>query len=391
MFTSAGFSFVLYLFVFLRLRGNVTVSAGYKMYFHQRPKVMLGRTGGGTYILTDDRRLESQVTTVAKQMLCYPLAYTILVLPIGVSLYSASSGAPVPFPVIASTAALFMLSGFVNTVLFCATHSVLPESWRKRFSIGANCDSRPGGVTLSTWGNSAWRRSEPGTRQETIGAGRSSFVIDINVEKDIEIKYDDRMNPSSLQFGPPTAPTSPLRAHSGRQRADAYSYLIRQPSIPPIQDEGNSLRLELDGEDAESYLSKGVHQARKPNIVDAPISFHPSYASRRYEIGVSDPAVNLDLPASVDPISIAASSNTDTRQLRTASILTFGTAIDHAHPSGVNGDYGGNSSSTNWTDHNGRLPQAIHTGMYYPVDGSYSYSPSYASGSLLGVDSRDNS
>ena len=390
MFTSAGFSFVLYLFVFLRLRGNITVTVRYKMYFHRRPKVRLGRTSGGTYILTDDRRLESQVTTIARQMLCYPVAYTILALPIGVSLYSAASGVHVPFPVIASTAALFMLSGFVNTVLFCATHSVLPESWKKRFSIGTKSDSRPGGVTLSTWGNAAWRRTEPDTRQGTTGAGRSSFVIDINVEKDIEIKYDDRTNPSSLQFAPPTAPTCPLRAYSGRQRADAYSYHIRQLTIPPIQDEGNSVRLEVDGKDAESYLNKGVHQARKPKIVDAPILSHPPYASRRCEIGVSGPAVNLDPSASVDPISIAASSNTDTRQLQTASILTFGTTSDHAHPSRVSGDYGGNSRGTNWTDHNGRLPQAIRTGVYCPVDDSYSYSSSYASGSLLGVDSRDD-
>ena len=389
MFTSAGFSFVFYLLVFLRIRGNITVSAGYKMYFHRRPKVRLGRTSGGTYILTDDRRLESQVTTVARQMLCYPLAYTILVLPIAVAQYRAACGAHVPFPVIVSTDALYMLSGFVNTVLFCATHSVLPESWRKRFSIRTKWNIRAGDVTLSTFGNSAWQRTEPGTRQGTTGAGRSSFVIDINVETDTEVKYDDRTYPPSLTFGPPTAPTRPPRAYSGGQRADAYSHHMRQSTIPPIRDERNSDRLEVDGDDAESYLNKGLHQARKPNIGDAPMLSHPSYASRTCERSVSDPAVDLVPAASVDPISIA-SSNTNTRQLRKAPILAFGTAIDHAHPSRASGDYGGNSSGTNWTDYDGRLPQSIHTGVYYPVDGSYSYSPSYASGSRLGVDSRDN-
>jgi hypothetical protein len=53
--------------------------------------------------------------------------------------------------------------------------------------MGTKGDSRPGGVTLSTWGNSAWWRTEPDTRQGTTGAGRSSFVIDINVEKDIVV------------------------------------------------------------------------------------------------------------------------------------------------------------------------------------------------------------
>jgi hypothetical protein len=361
VFASAGFSFILYLFVFLRLRGNVTVSAGWKVYFQQRPKVRLGRTSGGAYISTDDRRLESQVTTVAKQMLWYPLVYTILVLPMGAARYCTNSGIPVSFPAITATAALFMLGGFVNTVLFCATRNVLPGCGRQRFSIGTKLYNRGGDITLSTWGNSPWRRTEPGTRKGTVGAGRSSFVIDISVEKDIEIRYDDGPNPSSLKFGPPTTLTSPSQAYNGRQRTDAYSYHIRQPSIPPIQDERSSVFLEVDGENEESYLNNGVYHARKPNAVDAVMLPHPLYPSRRRERGIPDPAMDLEPPASVHPFSMAAPSNTDTRQFCPPSILTLGTAVGHAHLSGASSDFGDNSGGTYWTGYNERLPQAPYT------------------------------
>ena len=363
MFTSAGFSFILYLFVFLRLRGNVSVSAGWKMDFHQRPKVRPGRTSGGTYISTDDRRLESRMTTVAKQMLWYPLAYTVLVLPMGATRYATNYGIPVPFPVTTFTAALFVLSGFVNTVLFCATHNDLPGFWRQRFSTGSKLYSRGGDVTLSTWGNSAWRRTEPGTRKGAVGAGRSSFVIDISVEKDIEIKYDDGPTPSSLTFGSPNAITSPLQAYSGRQRADAYSYHTRRSSVPPIRDERNSVLLEVDGEDEKSYINKGVHQTRKPGTVDPTMLPHSLYASQGRERGISDPAMDLEPPASVHPFSMAASSNTDTREFWAPSTLMFGTAVDHAHLSGASGDFGDNSGSLYWTGYNGRLPRAPHTSV----------------------------
>jgi hypothetical protein len=343
-FASAGFSFILYVLVFLRLRGNITVSGGYKVYFHQRPKLRVGRTSAGTYILADDQRVESHLTTVAKQMLWYPVAYTILVLPIGTSRYYNNSGASVPFPVTIGTAALFMLSGFVNTMLFCATRSVLSRYWRQRPSIGTAWNSRRGDITLSTWGNSAWRRTEPGPRQGTMGAGRSSFVIDISVEKDIEIKYDDGPSPSSFRSSTPTSPACPLRVYSGRQRADdTYSSHIRQPSIPPLGDERS---LEVDGADEHSFLNSGAHPARTTNIVDATTLRHPLYISRRRERGTSEPAMGLEVPASVYPFSMAASGNTSTGQIWSPPVVTFGPTVNHAYPSRASGDFGGNGGGT---------------------------------------------
>jgi len=368
MSASFGFSFILYLLVFLRLRGNVTLSGGYKVHFHPRPKVRVGITSTGTYISTDDRRVESHLTTVAKQMLWYPFAYTILVLPIGASQYSTTSGASVPFPVIVFSAALFMLSGFVNTVLFCATRSVLPGHWRHRFNIGTTLSSERAGITLSTWGNSPWRPTESGIRKGAVAAGRSSFVIDVSVEKNVEIKYDNEPSISSLKFSSLASPTSPLRAYSGRQRADGYNHHIRRPSVLPLRDERNSISLGVDEEGDDSDLN-GAHQARRPNGFDATTSRHPSYASRTRESGISESAMGLEAPASVYPFFMGASRNTDMTQPWSPSILTSGAARNQAHLSRASGDFGGNGSDTNWKGYDGRLPQSPHTGVYHSAGG----------------------
>lgn len=379
MFTSAGLSFILYLFVYLRLRGNITVSGGRKVYFHQRPKLRVGGTSGGTYISTDDRRIESQLTTIAKQMLWYPLAFVILVLPAGATRYAATSGASVPFPVLISTAALFMLGGFVNTVLFCATRSVIPVSWRKRTGIRNRLSIGRGDITLSSWGNSVWQRTEPLTRKGTLNAGSPSIFIDINVEKDIEVKYDDGPTASFRGLSSPTAPTCPLQAHSGRQRAGTYDYHVRQPSIPPLQDERNSVCQEVDGEDEDGNLKEGVHRARAPNIVGPRTLVHPLSASRSRERGIFNPAVDLEAPAPIYPSPMSASNDNDTRKPWGRSILTSGTTVDHAPLSGASGGFRGNSGGTYWARRNGRLPQAPRTGVYYPAGDEHPYSRSYES------------
>lgn len=389
MFTSAGLSFILYFFVFLLLRGNVTVSAGRKVYFHQRPKLKVGGTSGGTYISTDDRRIESQLTTIAKQMLWYPLAFAILVLPIGAARYSDTSGASVPFAVLVATAALFMLSGFVNTVLFCATRSIIPVCWRKRFTLRNKLNTGRGDITLSSWGNSVWRRSEPLTRKGSLSAGRPSLVIGINVEKDIDIKYDDEPTRSSLGISSPTVPTCPLRAHGGRQRADTYNYHVRQTLIPPPRDERNNGCLGVDGEDQDGNLKEGVHRARKPNMVDARTLGHPLFASRSRERGVYDLGLDVEAPAPVYPSPMTAPSNTDAKQSWSPSVLTSGTAVSYAPLSGASGGVRSNRSGAYWTGCDGRLPHSPRPGVSYPARDERPYFP-YKSDFPPGIDSRCN-
>lgn len=71
---------------------------------------------------------------VARQMLWYPVAYSILVIPIAAARFSAFNGKDVPFSVTIFTGSIFMLSGFVNAILFTATRRVIhfPSSWKSR-------------------------------------------------------------------------------------------------------------------------------------------------------------------------------------------------------------------------------------------------------------------
>jgi len=127
MTASAAFSFILYTLIFFRLRGNISVSAGY-IFFHRRPDTRVVRT------------TESYLTVVAKHMLWYPIVYVFLLLPVAVARLSAFDGKPVHFFATIISAAVFMLHGFFNTVLFCTTRNILPASWRQRLTRHPNLD-----------------------------------------------------------------------------------------------------------------------------------------------------------------------------------------------------------------------------------------------------------
>ena len=131
MFASAGLSFVLYFLVFLRLRGNVSIS-GWHIRFH-RVQNGPGQDNSNNGMFHDGRR-DPHLMQVARQMLWYPVAYTILVLPIAAARFSSFNGKDVPFAVTIFTSSIFMLSGFVNAVLFTTTRRVIqfPSSWKSR-------------------------------------------------------------------------------------------------------------------------------------------------------------------------------------------------------------------------------------------------------------------
>lgn len=90
----------------------------------------------GEYIVTDDRGVESHLTTVAKQMLWHPIDYIVLILPLTVARVSTFSGASIPSAGTIFTAALCVLTKFVNTVLFYVICNGLDGGWRQRFGIG---------------------------------------------------------------------------------------------------------------------------------------------------------------------------------------------------------------------------------------------------------------
>ncbi|KAI0259228.1 hypothetical protein BC834DRAFT_641977 [Gloeopeniophorella convolvens] len=108
MFLSALFSFILYTLVFIRQRGIV-------------------RGQGSTSVETlVDQAKEKYEHRLARQMLLYPIAYTILILPIACSRFSAWAGHDVPFAATIFSDFIYLLAGVVHVVLFASTRRILP-------------------------------------------------------------------------------------------------------------------------------------------------------------------------------------------------------------------------------------------------------------------------
>ncbi|KAH9852137.1 hypothetical protein C2E23DRAFT_827684 [Lenzites betulinus] len=145
MFLSAALSFVMYVLVFLKLRGNVMLH-GWRLSFR------FGRVKSEH----SARSVDSHAVNVAKSMLLYPLAYTILLLPIAVTRFVEWTGHEVPFTVTILCDSIFLLSGTVNVVLFLTTrrvlpvNSVIPRAISQRFSRGSTRDSKYSTNSTST-------------------------------------------------------------------------------------------------------------------------------------------------------------------------------------------------------------------------------------------------
>ncbi|THH14796.1 hypothetical protein EW146_g5579 [Bondarzewia mesenterica] len=118
MFISASVSFVLYMLVFLKLRGNVIVHG-----IHIRFRM---HHGTPSWRGTEKDQQNGYIMVVARQMLLYPIAYTIIILPIAAARFSAWFKHDVPFSVTVFCDAIYLLSGTANTVLFSSTRRILP-------------------------------------------------------------------------------------------------------------------------------------------------------------------------------------------------------------------------------------------------------------------------
>ncbi|KAF7800361.1 hypothetical protein EIP86_011611 [Pleurotus ostreatoroseus] len=117
---SSGLSFILYVGILLRVRGNLIHSkSGWHLRFvprHERWQLAINRDW-----------LDSSMLTVAARLLWYPISYIILLLPISFSRLYAFGGDEVPFGVTIVADTLFDLQGFVNVILLYATHRLIPD------------------------------------------------------------------------------------------------------------------------------------------------------------------------------------------------------------------------------------------------------------------------
>ncbi|KAJ7268492.1 hypothetical protein C8J57DRAFT_1325285 [Mycena rebaudengoi] len=133
MFMAGTGSFVLYTLVFLRLRGNI-VASGRKVTF-RKTSSNNGSQGIG-------KQVDSRTMSVAKKMLLYPVAYTIVILPIAAARFSDWAGNDVPFEVTMFSDVVFLLSGVVNVTLFTCTRRLLPAGSIRLPSFGTVADMR---------------------------------------------------------------------------------------------------------------------------------------------------------------------------------------------------------------------------------------------------------
>ncbi|KAI0344550.1 hypothetical protein BDW22DRAFT_1482756 [Trametopsis cervina] len=155
MFASAFLSFVLYSLVYFKLRGNI-VTVGSRMRFRMH------RSNDTSRGLAAD----SQIVSVAKTMLLYPVAYTIIILPIAVCRFMDWSGRPIPFAATIFSDVVYLLSGTINVLLFFLTRRVLPRHSviTKRFSPETEEVGR-----FSFIGQTAEDTREKTDRESTVG------------------------------------------------------------------------------------------------------------------------------------------------------------------------------------------------------------------------------
>ncbi|THH29618.1 hypothetical protein EUX98_g4570 [Antrodiella citrinella] len=134
MFFSAGTCFVLYGMILLKLRGNIITTKGWKLEFKWKvQKTELDSPDGA----------DSQMITIAKQMLLYPIAYTILITPIAICRFAEWSGHNISWGATVFSDSVYLLAGLVNVTLFITTRRVLPPHTviTKRISLPAIASS----------------------------------------------------------------------------------------------------------------------------------------------------------------------------------------------------------------------------------------------------------
>lgn len=120
-FLSSGLSFVLYIFILLRVRGNLVRGRdGWHLRFVPRSE---------RWMLAISRDwLDSSMMRVAARLVWHPVCYGILLVPVAISRFIQFGGAPIPFWATMFTDTLFNLQGLVNVVLLVTTRRLVPEA-----------------------------------------------------------------------------------------------------------------------------------------------------------------------------------------------------------------------------------------------------------------------
>jgi len=109
MFMSALLAFILYSLVYLKLRG-----------------IVHARTPSTSIASASQERNEKYEHKIARQMLLFPIAYTIMILPIAFCRFLAWTGHDVPTALTIVSDFVYLLSGLVHVILFACMRRILP-------------------------------------------------------------------------------------------------------------------------------------------------------------------------------------------------------------------------------------------------------------------------
>jgi hypothetical protein len=215
MFFSAGCSFILYSLVFLRLRGNIVVN-GWRFNFQRR--IVAKGYSNRQYNAVTDPSQNTHVMKVARQMMWYPVVYTILIVPIAGARFAVFAGKTVPNAVTVFTATVFMLSGFVNAILFTTTRRVVPASMifprfiRDRFGISTGTGMATHRSFTNQNGTTITSRVSKAFPNLNGGIG-----ITVNIEKEMEYDLESPSKgsyPMTQRTIRPFDPVSPFNQQS---------------------------------------------------------------------------------------------------------------------------------------------------------------------------------
>jgi len=120
-FVSAGVSFVLYTIILLRVRGNIIRSGGHY-------KLRLVPRGESWQLAIHRDIIDTSTLQVTARMVWYPVAYTILLLPVSLARLIEFGGRAVPFWAVMLADFIFNLQGLVNVILLLSTRHLIPDT-----------------------------------------------------------------------------------------------------------------------------------------------------------------------------------------------------------------------------------------------------------------------
>ncbi|KAI0746923.1 hypothetical protein C8Q80DRAFT_1105630 [Daedaleopsis nitida] len=195
-YVSAGVSFVLYTAILLRVRGNlVRTSERWQLRFVPH---------GERWRLAIRRDVvDSSMMAVATRMVWYPVAYTILLLPVTIARFVSFSGHAVPFRVMIFADFVFNIQGLVNVLLLLATRRFVPDAatlplFEPRKRVSMSSPEAKFGITPFVLPPRDMDEAEKGgaSSAESVGTGERLGVAEKPDTADAEKRRDE---PESAQ------------------------------------------------------------------------------------------------------------------------------------------------------------------------------------------------